>query len=100
MSDQSAFAADTDILVRIADKTLGFYSGAHGRYRQTKQLCGLPHIDGVITAASMYENTGIVLGMLQKGFENKQTKPALNLTFDGNENRNDKIKVESFMYYL
>lgn len=37
---------------------------------------------------------------LQKGFENKQTKPALNLTFDGNENRNDKIKVESFMYYL
>ncbi|WP_347490505.1 acyl-CoA dehydratase activase [Desulfoscipio sp. XC116] len=100
LSGWGAFAADTDTLVRIADKTLGFYSGAHGRYRQAKQLCGLPNIDGVITAASMYENTGIVLGMLQKGFEDEQTKPALNLTFDGNKNENDKIKVESFMYYL
>lgn len=100
LSGRGAFEAEPDRLIQRADKTLGFYAGAHGRYRQAKQLCGLPHIAGVITAASIYENTGIVLGMLQKGFEEEQTKPVLNLTFDGNKNENDKIKVESFMYYL
>ena len=100
LSEWSSFAANPDILVQTADKTLGYYSGAHGRYRQAKLLCGLPKIDGIITAASIYENTGIVLGMLQKGFESGQTKPVLNLTFDENKNENDKIKVESFMYYL
>ena len=100
LSGWTPFETEPDRLLKNADGTLGYFSGAHGRYRQAKQLCGVPALDGVITAASIYENTGIVLGMLQKGFGDENTKPVLNLTFDGNRNENDLIKVESFMYYL
>ena len=100
LQNWSPYENDTDKLICVADRTLGYFSGAHGRYRQAKQLCVSNNTDGVITAASIYENTGIVLGMLQKGFEDENTKPILNLTFDGNKNENDQIKVDSFMYYL
>ncbi len=100
LSGWMPFEAEPDELLQNADGTLGYFSGAHGRYRQAKQLCKSPKLDGIITAASIYENTGIVLGMLQKGFEGENTKPVLNLTFDGTKNENDRVKVESFMYYL
>lgn len=100
LSVWSPYENNADELIKIADRTLGYFSGAHGRYRQAKQLSASHKTDGVITAASIYENTGIVLGMLQKGFEDENTKPVLNLTFDGNKNENDLIKVDSFMYYL
>jgi predicted CoA-substrate-specific enzyme activase len=100
MSVWSPYENDIDELIQIADRTLGYFSGAHGRYRQAKQLCASNKADGVITAASIYENTGIALGMLQKGFEDENTRPVLNLTFDGNKNENDRIKVDSFMYYI
>ena len=100
MSDWSPFETKPDELVKIADETLGYFSGANGRYRQAKQLDTSRRINGVITVASIYENTEIVLGMLQRSFENEKTKPVLNLTFDGNKNENDLVKVESFMYYL
>lgn len=48
----------------------------------------------------MYENTGILLNMLHKSFNKENSKPVLNLTFDGNKNKNDETKIESFMYYL
>ena len=100
LSGWTPFEAEPDGLMQNADGTLGYFAGAHGRYRQAKQLCKSHKFDGIITAASIYENTGIVLGMLQKGFEDENTKPVLNLTFDGTKNENDRIKVESFMYYL
>ena len=100
LSVWSPYENGIDELIQIADRTLGYFSGAHGRYRQAKQLCTSNKADGVITSASIYENTGIVLGMLQKGFEDENTRPVLNLTFDGNKNENDLIKVDSFMYYL
>jgi len=96
----SPFDKDPQSLIDTADRTLGYFSGAHGRYRLAKQLRGVPGTDGVITAASMYENTAIALGMLQNDFADDHMKPVLNLTFDGNKNENDCIKVESFMYYL
>lgn len=100
LSAWSPYEKDPDELVRVANRTLGYFSGAHGRYRQAKQLCSSTKIDGVITAASIYENTGIALGMLQKSFEGKEAKPVLNLTFDGNGNENDRIKIDSFIHYL
>jgi hypothetical protein len=100
LSDWSPFEAELDDLIHHADRTLGFFSGAHGRYRQAKQLVNSSKIDGIITAASIYENTAIVLGMLQKSFKGKDTKPILNLLFDGNKNENDQLKVEYFLYYL
>ena len=100
LSDWSPFESEPESLIKTANKTLGYFSGANGRYRLAKQLGGTHGIDGVITAASIYENTAIALGMLQKDFADENTKPVLNLTFDGNKNENDLIKVESFMYYL
>lgn len=100
LSDWSPFESEPDSLMKKADETLGVFSGAHGGYRMAKQLHADRGIDGVITAASIYENTNIALGMLQKDFADENSKPVLNLTFDGNKNENDLIKVESFMYYL
>jgi predicted CoA-substrate-specific enzyme activase len=98
LNGETPFEADFDTLIARADETLGFYAGTNGRYRESKILGELPNIDGIITATSMYENTGIALNILHRGFENK--KPVLNLTFDGNRNENDETKVESFIFYL
>jgi len=100
LSTWSPFESELEPLMKKANKTLGVFSGAHGGYRMAKQLHASQGVDGVITAASIYENTNIALGMLQKDFVDENTKPVLNLTFDGNKNENDLIKVESFMYYL
>jgi predicted CoA-substrate-specific enzyme activase len=99
-SDCSPFENDLDALILRADNTTGYYAGAFGRYRESKILGELEGIDGVITVTSMYENTGILLNTLHKGFKNGNNKPVLNLTFDGNDNENDEVKIESFLYYL
>jgi predicted nucleotide-binding protein (sugar kinase/HSP70/actin superfamily) len=96
----SAFESEIYELVEKADNTVGYYSGAGGRYREAKSLGVLDGVDGIITVASMYENTGIVMNVLHKGFADGTSKPMLNLTFDGNRNENDRTKIDSFMYYL
>jgi predicted CoA-substrate-specific enzyme activase len=98
--DESPFEKELENLANIADETIGYYAGANGRYREAKVLGELDKIDGIITLASMYENTGIALNILHKGFEKANSKPILNLTFDGNKNENDETKIESFMYYI
>ncbi|TQD27649.1 acyl-CoA dehydratase activase [Methanolobus vulcani] len=100
ISGCSPFEKDLDDLIVRADNTMGYYAGAFGRYRGSKILGELEGMDGVITVTSMYENTGILLNTLHKGFENENNKPVLNLTFDGNKNENDESRVESFLYYL
>ncbi|MGD1818826.1 MAG: acyl-CoA dehydratase activase [Pleomorphochaeta sp.] len=96
----SPFEKNIKTLIKKADNTIGYFSGSNGRYRQAKQLTDSKIIDGIITATSMYENTAIVLSMLQKSFKDKASKPILNLTFDGNKNENDQMKVDAFIYYL
>ncbi|QTA92565.1 acyl-CoA dehydratase activase [Desulfonema magnum] len=100
LSDESPFEKDLENLIMTADKTIGYYAGAFGRYRAAKILSDLNGTHGIITAASMYENTQISLDILHKGFENSHSAPVLNLSFDGNRNENDKMKIESFIYYL
>lgn len=99
LSGNSPFEKDLEILLEEADRKIRYYAGANGRYRAAKLSGNLHAIDGVITASSLYENTGIVLNILQKDFKKKEM-PLLNLTFDGNRSENDKTKIESFMYYL
>ncbi len=94
------FETNLHDLIGRADAATGYYAGANGRYRAAKITCGNPGIQGIITVASMYENTGISLGILQNGFAEGKLKPVLNLTFDGNKNENDETKVESFLYFL
>lgn len=98
LADMGPFEIELSKLPKLADRTVGYYSGAFGRFRQAKLLSHYTNTDGIITASSMYENTGIVMNILSKGFN--ITKPVLNLTFDGNKNENDDLKIESFIYYL
>jgi predicted nucleotide-binding protein (sugar kinase/HSP70/actin superfamily) len=58
LSVWSPFEAEPESLIKTADRTLGYFSGAHGRYRLAKQLSGSHGIDGVITAASIYDRIG------------------------------------------
>ena len=97
---ESPFEPDPEMLIKRADKTIGYYSGAFGRYRQTKISLEQRRIDGIITLSSAYENTGISLNIVRKDFETPRSKPILNLTFDGDKNENDRTKIESFLYYL
>jgi hypothetical protein len=85
-------------MVTIADEKIGYYAGCSGRYREAKLHSHLPDIQGAITVASTYENTGIALGILHRGFDNEV--PVLNLTFDGTESSNDQTKIEAFIHYL
>ncbi len=100
LGHESPFEEELEHLKTTADATVGYYAGANGRYRASKILGDLEGMDGIITVASMYENTGIVLNILHERFEKSHSKPILNLTFDGNKNENDKTKIQSFMYYL
>lgn len=99
-SDYSPYENDLDNLTERANVTTGYYAGAFGRYRESKILGELNGINGVITVMSMYENTGILLNTLHKGFETRKNKPVLNLTFDGNANENEEVRIESFLHYL
>ncbi len=99
LKEASPYAANQKQLEEKASSLLGHYAGAFGRYRAAKAHNCPKGIDGVITATSMYENTGISLGILHKGNGNG-TKPLLSLTFDGNRNENEVMKTESFIHYL
>ena len=98
LAEASPFAARLEDLAALADQTVGYYAGINGRYRQAKPLCPPQAFDGVINAASIYENTGIALGILSRNLA--EQKPFLNLTFDGNKNENDQARLDSFLYYI
>ncbi len=98
LSVQSPFENDLNDLFSRADKTVGYYAGANGRYRAAKALCNSPDIHGIITVSSTYENTGISLDILNRGITDKN--PVLNLTFDGNRSGSDQTKLDAFIRYL
>ncbi|MFT9496558.1 acyl-CoA dehydratase activase [Anaerosolibacter sp.] len=95
----SIFEKDVKELERKADKYLGLYAGGNGRYRIAKILSDLSYTKGIITAASMYENTNTILNILSQDEFTFSGIPVLNMTFDGNENEIDKSKIDSFIYY-
>ena len=96
----SPFADDLDGLVACADASVGLYSGAFGRYRSAKAIDGAEGIDGVIAVSSTYENTAVLLNALASGPSPHRAKPLLNLTFDGNENGTNVMKVDAFVRYI
>ena len=101
LGPENPFESDASALSAQADKTVGYYAGAFGRFRSAKVLLAdARSIDGIITATSTYENTGISLNVLHKAFSSEQSKPILNLTFDGNRSQNDVTKCDAFLAYL
>lgn len=100
LEEMSPFEDNPEDLIRRADTSTGYYAGAFGRYRESKILGEMKGIDGIVNVFSLYENTAITLNSLHKGFDSLNSRPILNLAFDGNENENDETRIESFLYYL
>jgi predicted CoA-substrate-specific enzyme activase len=100
LGSYSPFSTGLGQLGKRADDAVGYYAGAFGRYRCAAALAPEKHIDGVISVSSTYENTGISINTLHKGFVGPDAKPLLNLTFDGNNTESNNNRVESFLYYL
>lgn len=96
----SPYEHNLSALVTAADQQLNYFAGANGRYRLAKLMAVSERVQGIVTAASMYENTGLVLSILQKGMKNRNLKPVLDLTFDGNRSQSLTMKIQSFLYYL
>ncbi len=97
LGEASSFADDPDKLFEIADEGLGRYAGAGGRYRFAKAVDFSENKNGTILAASMYENTEILLNL--KTADAKRG-PMLSLEFDGVMNKGMQEKLESFLYYI
>ncbi|XHH07637.1 MAG: acyl-CoA dehydratase activase [Candidatus Bathyarchaeia archaeon] len=96
----SPFENDLDLLLKSADATVGYYTGANGRYRAAKLVCQTNKVAGAIAVSSLYENTGIALNTIHKCIEESGSPPLLNLTFDGTSNDKDLIKIDSFIHFL
>jgi predicted CoA-substrate-specific enzyme activase len=96
----SPFEKDLDLLLKSADATVGYYSGANGRYRAAKLVCQTNKVAGAIAVSSLYENTGVALNTIHKCLDELGSPPLLNLTFDGTSNEKDLTKMESFIHYL
>jgi predicted CoA-substrate-specific enzyme activase len=100
LGDHSHFESDLEQLMTMADDKIGFYAGSFGRYRSAKPLGNTSEARGIISVTPMYENTGISLDILHKRRNGNNTLPMLPLTFDGNRNKADETKVESFLFYI
>lgn len=96
----SPFENDLLKLKKQADDVIGYYAGGFGRYRAAKPILISGRVDGIINISSMYENTSIVLDVLYQGSLKERIKPILNLSFDGNFNKSDEMKVHSFLHYI
>lgn len=97
LGSASAFSGDYDNLFALADGRLERFAGAGGRYRYAKAMEFGADKKGTLLAASMYENTEILL-KLKCGHETKN--PLLFLEFDGVMNQGAEEKMESFLYYI
>ena len=92
----SPFSPDRAELRSLVTDALGSFSGANGRYRYAKAVQAGRAVDGVIVAASMYENTDIMLRL--KGIPSKA--PLLHLAFDGALDQSIEDRLRSFLYYV
>ncbi|TIH15888.1 CoA activase [Marinifilum sp. JC120] len=100
LGEFSHYESSFGSLKKTADRGLGYYAGGFGRYRGAKIMERVAGVKGVISVTSMYENTGISLGILKDRLDDKPYAPILSLTFDGNRNENNRLKVDSFLYNL
>jgi len=100
LKGSSPFDKDLEALTEIADEKLGLFNGAYGKYRIAKMFRCNGNMDGIITMASMYENTGIILENISERYKKELKKPVLNLTYDGSSHSNNENLIGNFLYYL
>lgn len=98
LGDATTFSDPAELEAAADSDLLGSYIGANGRYRAAKSQATSHAADGVIIAASMYENTDIVLKLGQKPSD--FAAPVLRLSFDGTLDASVDEKLRSFLYYV
>jgi len=100
LKSPSSFDPEPEALLAAADSYIGYYAGAFGRYRAAKALHS-DYADGIVSVASMYENTDVSLGIMQRRPESDNDHtPCLQLSFDGNDDPANTLKIESFLHYI
>jgi len=100
LKESSPFDENPEALTAEADEKLGLFNGGHGRYRIARMLRCNKNMDGIVTMTSMYENTGIILGIIGDRYLGELEKPVLNLTYDGSSHINNEDVIDNFIYYL
>ena len=96
LGDMSAYASDHSQLRQIATDALGQFAGANARYRYAKAVQAGQRADGVVAAASMYENADIMLRLKSVPCQ----APLLHLAFDGALDQSVEERLRSFLYYV
>jgi len=95
------FEEDLVALVRRADHLLGLYAGGFGRYRAAKMLGQHGGAKGLITLASLYENTGTIINIrLADEALKQQLLPVLTLTLDADMTETEQAKIDNYVYAL
>ena len=92
----SPYAVDYTRLREVATDALGRFAGANARYRYAKAVEIGDRVQGVIEAASTYENVDIMLRL--KGVSS--AAPLLHLAFDGALDQSVEERLRSFLYYV
>jgi hypothetical protein len=87
------FSPSMKDLKNTADRFCGNFIGGFGRYRIAKAASCGPHVLGIISAVSQYENTGSSLELLPVD----HPVPFLSLQFDGDHNQVNQLKIDSFL---
>lgn len=98
LGDASPYERDLAALRSRASSLIGQFRGANARYRYAKAVTLHERCDGVIEAASMYENVDLVLRLREQalGLE----PPILHLSFDGTLDGSPAEKLRTYLYYL
>jgi len=95
------FEEDLAALVWRADNLLGLYAGGFGRYRVAKMLGQHGGARGLVTLASLYENTGTIINIrLAEEALKRQLLPVLSLTLDADMTETEQAKIDNYVYAL
>lgn len=100
----SPYCGDPGRLQTAATASIGALRGGNARYRHAKMLWASRRADGVICAASLYENADAVLRLessrCEEGSGRRTGAPVLHLSFDGALDGGIQDKLQSFLYYV
>lgn len=98
LGSASPFCDDVESLCAEADKLMGRFRGANGRYRAAKACMPPASVQGVLATSSLYENTDIILKLFSDSWE--LPVPILHVNFDAALDQGIEERIRSFLYYL
>lgn len=92
----SPYSTNWKELTSFANNGIGNFAGAGGRYRFAKMRQISSKVDGIIAASSLYENTDMIIRLLQQQLD----CPVLYAGLEGSLNKTIFDMLDSYLYYL